>query len=62
MNPEQLWDTTMNPDTRRMLPVGYGEMDSVSTTRMFDMLMGKGESGQRRSWIEEKGNLAELDI
>ena len=52
----------MNPDTRRMLPVAYGEMDSVATTRMFDMLMGKGESGQRRSWIEEKGNLAELDI
>ena len=62
MNPEQLWDTTMNPDTRRMLPVAYGEMDSAATTRMFDMLMGKGESGQRRSWIEEKGNLAELDI
>ena len=62
MNPEQLWDTTMNPDTRRLLPVGYGDMDQTSTTQMFDMLMGKGESGQRRSWIEEKGNLAELDI
>jgi len=62
MNPEQLWETTMNPDTRRLLPVGYGEMDPVATTQMFDMLMGKGESGQRRTWIEEKGNLAELDI
>ncbi|SOE49201.1 Topoisomerase IV subunit B [plant metagenome] len=62
MSPVQLWETTMNPDTRRLLPVGYGEMDALETTRMFDMLMGKGESAQRRSWIEEKGNLAELDI
>jgi topoisomerase-4 subunit B len=29
---------------------------------MFDMLMGKGESAQRRSWLEEKGNLAEVDV
>ncbi|HBI83180.1 MAG TPA: DNA topoisomerase IV subunit B [Alcaligenaceae bacterium] len=62
MSPEQLWETTMNPDTRRMLPVGYGELDPDQTNRMFDMLMGKGESGQRRTWLEEKGNLAEVDI
>ncbi|MFC4274767.1 DNA topoisomerase IV subunit B [Achromobacter aloeverae] len=62
MSAEQLWETTMNPDTRRLLPVGYGELTVEDTTRMFDMLMGKGESSQRRTWIEEKGNLAELDI
>ncbi len=62
MNPEQLWETTMNPDTRRLLPVGYGDLTPQDTTRMFDMLMGKGESAQRRAWIEEKGNLAELDV
>ena len=62
MSPEQLWETTMNPDTRRMLPVGYGELDPAQTNRMFDMLMGKGESGQRRTWLEEKGNLADVDI
>jgi len=62
MSPEQLWETTMNPDTRRLLPVGYGELDPAATTRMFDMLMGKGESAQRRAWLEEKGNLAELDV
>jgi len=62
MSPEQLWETTMNPDTRRLLPVAYGDMDRAATTRMFDMLMGKGESAQRRSWLEEKGNLADVDI
>ena len=62
MSPEQLWETTMNPDTRRMLPVGYGDMDALATTRMFDMLMGKGESAQRRTWLEEKGNLADVDV
>lgn len=62
MSPVQLWETTMNPDTRRMLPVGYGALDQAATTQMFDMLMGKGESGARRTWLEEKGNLAEVDI
>ncbi|MGB4011122.1 MAG: DNA topoisomerase IV subunit B [Zwartia sp.] len=62
MSPTQLWETTMNPDTRRMLPVGYGALDQIATTQMFDMLMGKGESGARRTWLEEKGNLAEVDI
>ncbi len=62
MSPEQLWETTMNPDTRRLLTVGYGELDVADTTKMFDMLMGKGESAQRRSWIELKGDQAELDI
>ncbi|HEX7750686.1 MAG TPA: DNA topoisomerase IV subunit B [Bordetella sp.] len=62
MNPEQLWDTTLNPDTRRLLPVAYGSLSPQETLAMFDMLMGKGESAQRRAWIEDKGNLAELDI
>jgi len=62
MSPGQLWETTMNPDTRRLLPVGYGELTPEDTNKMFDMLMGKGESSQRRAWIEEKGNLAELDV
>ncbi len=62
MSAEQLWETTMNPDTRRLLPVGYGELTSDQTRKMFDMLMGKGESAQRRSWLEDKGNLAEVDV
>jgi topoisomerase-4 subunit B len=62
MNAEQLWETTMNPDTRRLLPVRLGEFDSVATAERFTMLMGKGEAGARRAWIEERGNEAEVDI
>jgi len=62
MSPEQLWETTLNPDTRRLLRVQYGELDLEQTRQMFGMLMGKGESGQRRQWIEDKGNLAQVDI
>src|SRR5690554_2590053 len=62
MSAEQLWDTTMNPDTRRLLPVAYGEPGLDSTRSMFSMLMGKGESGQRRVWLEQKGNLADVDV
>ena len=62
MSAEQLWDTTMNPDTRRLSPVVYGDLGQDDTNRMFGMLMGKGEAGQRRLWLEEKGNLADVDV
>jgi len=62
MNAEQLWDTTMDPDTRRLLPVRLGQLDDRQTHALFHMLMGKGESAQRRLWLEDKGNLAQLDI
>ena len=62
MSAEQLWDTTMNPDTRRLSPVVYGDLGLDDTKRMFGMLMGKGEAGQRRLWLEEKGNLADVDV
>ena len=62
MSAEQLWETTMNPDTRRLTVVGCGELGVKGTVEMFDMLMGKGESAQRRAWLEEKGNLADIDV
>lgn len=62
MSAEQLWDTTMNPDTRRLLPVEYGVDGLSGTVEMFDMLMGRGEAAQRRTWLEAKGNLADVDI
>ncbi len=62
MNAEQLWDTTLNPDTRRLLPVTEGELGEVETVKTMDMLMGKSESGARKSWLEERGNEVEADI
>lgn len=62
MNAEQLWETTMNPDTRRLLPVMLGAVDHIDSSARFNMLMGKGEAAGRRAWIEEHGNEAEADI
>jgi topoisomerase IV subunit B len=62
MNAEQLWETTMNPDTRRLLPVSLGDFDVAESAARFNMLMGKGEAAARRAWIEEHGNETEADI
>ncbi|KAB0642192.1 DNA topoisomerase IV subunit B [Burkholderia latens] len=62
MSAEQLWDTTMNPDTRRLMPVKLGELDYEATVARMTMLMGKGEAAARRGWLEEKGNDVEADI
>jgi topoisomerase-4 subunit B len=62
MSAEQLWDTTMNPDTRRLLPVQLGDLGFDDTVTRMTMLMGKGEAASRRSWLEEKGNEVEVDI
>ena len=62
MSAEQLWDTTMNPDTRRLMPVVHGEAGEKNSQEMFGMLMARSEAAQRRSWIETKGNLASVDI
>ena len=62
MNAGQLWETTLNPDTRRLLPVAVGEQGQASTQQMMNMLMGKNEASSRRVWLEQKGNLVEVDI
>jgi topoisomerase-4 subunit B len=62
MNAEQLWETTMNPDTRRLLPVSLGDFNHSESSARFNMLMGKGEAAARRAWIEEHGNEVEADI
>jgi topoisomerase-4 subunit B len=62
MNAEQLWETTMNPDTRRLLPVSLGDFNLAASENRFNMLMGKGEAAARRAWLEEHGNEAEADI
>jgi len=62
MSPEQLWETTMNPDTRRLLRVGLGDMGAGPTAAMMTMLMGRAESQARRAWLEEHGHEVEADV
>jgi topoisomerase-4 subunit B len=62
MNPEQLWETTMSPETRRVLPVGIAPDADEETRRMFAKLMGKAEAASRREWMEQSGNSVEVDV
>jgi topoisomerase-4 subunit B len=62
MSAEQLWETTMSPDTRRLLPVGLGEVDLAQTRSTMTMLMGRAEAQSRRTWIEEHGDEVEADV
>ena len=62
MNPEQLRETTMDPATRRVLPVQLRADCADETRKMFTLLMAKGEAAGRRGWMEEKGNLVEADV
>lgn len=62
MSAEQLWETTMNPDTRRLLPVAIGDVGREATFATMTMLMGRGEAQARRAWLEEHGNEVEADV
>ena len=56
MNPLQLRETTMDPDTRRLVQLTLEHGDN--TNSVLDMLLSKKRAPDRRSWLEEKGNLA----
>ena len=62
MSAEQLWETTLNPDTRRLLTVSLGTLDFASTENRFNQLMGKGEAAARRELMELHGDAVEVDI
>ncbi|TVO63104.1 DNA topoisomerase IV subunit B [Denitromonas ohlonensis] len=62
MNPEQLRETTMDPATRRVLPVQVRADALDDTLRMFTLLMGKGEASNRRAWMETKGDTVDADL
>ncbi len=60
MNPAQLRESTIHPDTRRLvqLTVDAGE----STAQLMDMLLAKKRAGDRKAWLETKGDLASLEV
>ncbi|HEX9719998.1 MAG TPA: DNA topoisomerase IV subunit B [Ramlibacter sp.] len=62
MSAEQLWDTTLNPDTRRLLPVHLGTQDFLQTESLITKLMGKGEAAARRELMELHGDAVEIDV
>jgi topoisomerase IV subunit B len=62
MSAEQLWETTLNPDTRRLLPVQLGTLDFLQTETLISKLMGKGEAAARRELMELHGDAVEIDI
>lgn len=62
MSAEQLWETTMSPDTRRLLPVTLGDQPFDATVSTMTMLMGRAEAQSRRAWLEEHGNEVEADV
>jgi topoisomerase-4 subunit B len=62
MNAEQLWETTLNPDTRRLLQVRLGTFDNSQTETEITKLMGKGEAAARRELMELHGDSVEVDI
>jgi topoisomerase-4 subunit B len=60
MNPSQLRESTIYPDTRRLVQLTVEEGDG--TSKLMDMLLAKKRASDRKSWLEEKGDLATLEV
>ena len=58
MNPQQLRETTMNRDTRRLVQLSVSNDDN--SEELMDMLLAKKRASERRQWLEDKGDLAEV--
>jgi topoisomerase-4 subunit B len=58
MNPSQLRETTMNPDTRRLVQLTVDDFEA--TTALMDLLLAKKRSADRKIWLETKGDMAEV--
>jgi topoisomerase IV subunit B len=60
MNPTQLRETTIDPRTRRLVQLTVDGKDD--TDQLMDMLLAKKRAADRREWLEQKGNLAEVQV
>lgn len=60
MNPMQLRESTIDPNTRRLLQ--FKVSDDKKTAELMDMLLAKKRAADRRQWLEDKGNLAEVEV
>ena len=60
MSAEQLRETTMNPDTRRLVQLDLD--DHQATDGIMDMLLAKKRAGDRKVWLEQKGDLADIGV
>src|SRR5437868_1548989 len=62
MSPEQLWETTMNPDTRRLVRMQLDAKELKKARATFELLMDSGEAEGRRNWMREHWKTVEADI
>jgi len=60
MNPQQLRESTIHPDTRRLVQLTVDDDDQ--TRSLMDMLLAKKRTQDRKAWLEAKGDLATLEV
>ena len=61
MNPMQLRETTLDPNTRRLVQLTISDEDEQQTNAVMDMLLAKKRSEDRRNWLQEKGDMADIE-
>ncbi len=62
MNPLQLRETTLDPNTRRLVQLTISDDDEAETLRVMDMLLAKKRSEDRRNWLQDQGDKVEIEL